>query len=62
MEEVTESLRKEARKMGGDAVIRVSLGDKTMGAVVSSDGYVSIDHDAVLSGTVIRWKQTDCAE
>jgi hypothetical protein len=61
MDAVMESIRKEARKMGGDAVIRVSFGDKPMGAVVPGR-VVVVDYDPVVNGTVIRWIQQDCTK
>jgi hypothetical protein len=42
---VTEALRKKARELGGDALVRVSF----------------LEGDAVLSGTVIRFKDGSCA-
>ena len=61
MQEVTESLRQEARKMGGDAVIGLTLSEQHMGAVVTGSS-IAVDHDPVLKGTVIRWTKKDCRE
>lgn len=65
MEDVTESLRAEARRMGGDAVIGVRLGSATVGhshesAMGRND--VDIDQQPLISGTVIRWKDPNCAK
>jgi len=54
MDQLTESIRQQARQMGGDAVIGLSLVDKNMGAVVSGNS-ILVDHDPVLQGTVVRW-------
>ncbi len=61
MEEVTEALRSEARRMGGDALVKVTLGDKTMGVSKVGNAFIA-DHDPVLQGTVIKWVQDDCTE
>ena len=67
MDTVIESLRKEARKMGGDAVIHITLGDKAIGAVVShqpsfKSSTVIVDHDPIVKGTIIKWLSEDCRE
>lgn len=64
MDKVAESLRKEARKMGGDAVIGVEMGlvetgsletNTKTGAVTSTTA-----NNPMLKGTVIRWLEADC--
>jgi hypothetical protein len=54
MDQLTASIRQQAQRMGGDAVIGLSLGDKKMGAVVSGNSVI-VDHDPVLQGVVVRW-------
>jgi len=61
MDAVAESLREKARRLGGDAVIRLSEQDQIQGAVISSRG-VKLDRDPVLSGTVIRFTRADCRQ
>ena len=67
MDAVIESLHKEARKMGGDAVIHFTLGDKAMGAFVSHQpslkaSSVIVDQDPIVKGTIIKWLSDDCTE
>jgi hypothetical protein len=65
MEEVTESLRAEARKMGGDAVIKVNLGSAIVGSGYSTEkgeGSSEISQQPFISGTVIRWKNPGCTK
>jgi len=52
MEAVLESLKKEAREMGGDAIIGLSEVNEAQGFVGDTG---IIDRDPVLSGTVIRF-------
>lgn len=59
MESVMESVRDAAREMGGDAVMNLTWGEQNMGGVVSNNAIV-IDHDPVLSGTIIRWTEENC--
>jgi len=65
MEEVTESLRAEARKMGGDAVIKVKLGSVVTGGSVGTYGdfsSVDVEQKSTISGTVIRWLEANCSK
>ena len=52
MEQVLNSLREEARKMGGDAIIELREANEVRG-FISDTGL--LDRDPVLSGTVIRF-------
>lgn len=52
MEAVLESLKEEARKMGGDAIIGLTENNETQGFVGDTG---ILDRDPVLSGTVIRF-------
>jgi hypothetical protein len=56
MEQVTESVRIEARQLGGDAVINVQMDQRAMS--VSQE--TGVDYDPVISGTVIRWRDSNC--
>lgn len=59
MQEVEESIRARARRMGGDAVIGVSERSEIHGAGVSRAG-VHLESDPVYSGTVVRFTDPDC--
>lgn len=58
---VVEAARDAAHEMGGDAIINVQDGTHLAGATVSPTG-VSIDEKSTLSGTVIRFRNSDCME
>lgn len=63
MEELTEDMRSEARKMGGDAVIDFSLGsvtDRSIGVVGNGMIVAKQKHRGTLSGTIIRWRDLTC--
>jgi uncharacterized protein YbjQ (UPF0145 family) len=52
MDAVLESLKKEAREMGGDAIIGLTEANEAQGFVGDTG---ILDRDPVLSGTVIRF-------
>ena len=58
MDEVLDALKREAREMGGDAVVGVSESAVASGGSIGET--VTIGSNPVLSGTVIRFTQTDC--
>lgn len=58
MQEVLESLKVEARSIGGDAILNLTESNPVHS--VAEDG--SIDRDPVLTGTVIRFTNLDCTE
>ena len=58
MEKVFESLKAEARGMGGDAIMGLTESNPIHG--ITEGG--AIDRDPVLTGTVIRFTNLDCAE
>jgi hypothetical protein len=64
LDEVAEALRKSAREMGGDAVIRLKLGPTTQASVTGDSASISISTASStpteLSGTVIRFLREDC--
>lgn len=55
MQAMIDALRERARQMGGHAVVGVSLAARVES---SGEGDVSTDRD--LTGTVIRFKTSDC--
>lgn len=59
MERMTESLRRRAREMGGDAVIKVSQGTVNGGGVIVGSAVVA-DNNPVVTGTVVRFKDPAC--
>jgi len=58
MEEVIESLKDEARKMGGDALIGLSEDNQIV--MVTEHGVVA--RKTVLTGTVIRFTDRGCMQ
>lgn len=61
MDAVMEAMRDRARKMGGDALVGLTEADEARGAVAIGAG-IALDRDPVLSATVIRFTDPDCAE
>ena len=57
MDDLTESIIMQARELGGDAVIGLSLGEQQMGAAKSGSSYI-VDHDPILQGVVVRWSDS----
>jgi len=62
MDELEEVLRVSAREAGGDAVIDLASETRTSGGEQRSDGEVTLYKTQVWSGTVIRFKNPQCAE
>jgi hypothetical protein len=56
MQAVLESLKEEARRMGGDAIIGLTESNEAQGFVGDTG---MLDRDPVLSGTVIRFRTTE---
>jgi hypothetical protein len=56
MEAVLESLKQQAREMGGDAIIGLTEANEAQGFVGDTG---ILDRDPVLSGTVIRFLEDD---
>lgn len=62
-DEVLEAMRARARRMGGDAIVAFSAGERPEGAVVTGEGAVAVagvSHGSVFQGTVVRFTQADC--
>ena len=57
MEDVVESLRVEARSLGGDAILGLTETNP-----INNVTEYGVDRDPVLAGTVIRFSNPDCAE
>ena len=61
MDQVVEALRAQARQLGGDAVVGVGESDQLQGAALVGRSVIA-DRDPVVSGTVIRFKDSECTE
>ncbi|MEO7665588.1 MAG: hypothetical protein ABIU97_00965 [Dehalococcoidia bacterium] len=58
-EKLAESLRQRAREMGGDAVIGVTQGTVNGGGVLVGSTVIADNHP-IVSGTVIRFRDSTC--
>jgi len=61
-DDLVDLMRSNARRLGGDAVIRFKSESTVEGASPSVNGSIEIDHGLVLSGTVVRFRQPSCTE
>ena len=59
MDEVAESLRIRARQMGGDAIIGVTQGTERRGGTMVGHSVIA-NNDPVISGTVVRFRDSTC--
>jgi hypothetical protein len=61
-DQLDDVLRVSARESGGDAIIDLASETRTSGGEVSSAGFVTTYKTVVWSGTVIHFKDPQCAE
>ncbi len=61
-DDLADAMRSSARELGGDAVIRVASEQTIEGVSPGVNGGVDVDHRAVLSGTVVRFRDPSCKQ